>query len=193
MNPLSILSDAGVSIRLDELSREKPVSGSLAELVARNHVVGATLNPRIFAKAMTGGQACDGHTADLAARSVEPGGAVRALTTLDARCAFDVLRLAYEAAGGDDGRVSIKVDPRLAHDTAAAIAEAWALWWLVDRPSLCVKVPAARQGLSAITTLLAEGDQHQRNADLLTATRSRWSEASPGLDRRRRTRIGLVP
>ncbi|MFF7791811.1 transaldolase [Streptomyces sp. NPDC007991] len=157
MNPLNTLSDAGVSIWLDDLSRERLVSGSLADLVARDRVVGVTTNPTIFDKAITGGDAYDAQIQDLTARGVGVGEALRALTTTDVRWACDVLRPVHEATDGVDGRVSIEVDPRLAHDTAATIAEARALWWLVDRPNLFVKIPAARQGLPAITACLAEG------------------------------------
>ena len=94
---------------------------------------------------------------DLAARGVDVREALRALTTFDVRWACDVLRPVYDATDGVDGRVSIEVDPRLAHDTEATIAEARALWWLVDRPNLFIKIPAARQGLPAIAACLAEG------------------------------------
>jgi transaldolase len=157
MNPLSALSEAGVSIWLDDLSRERLVSGSLAKLVEHDHVVGVTTNPTIFAKAITHGEAYDGQVGDLAVRGVGAGEALRALTTFDVRWACDVLRPVYDATDGVDGRVSIEVDPRLAHDTAATIAEARALWWLVDRPNLFIKIPAARQGLGAIAACLAEG------------------------------------
>src|SRR6266581_9363574 len=154
---LTALSTAGVSIWLDDLSRERLVSGSLADLAASDHVVGVTTNPSIFAKAITGGDAYQAQLSDLAARGVSVEEALRALTTLDVRWACDVLRPAYDASGGVDGRVSIEVDPRLAHDTGATIAEARALWWLVDRPNLFIKIPAARQGIPAIAACLAEG------------------------------------
>ena len=154
---LTALSRAGVSIWLDDLSRERLTSGSLADLAARDHVTGVTTNPTIFAKAITGSGAYDAQLRDLATRGVGPREALRALTTFDVRWACDVLRPVYDATDGVDGRVSIEVDPRLAHDTAATIAEARALWWLVDRPNLFIKIPAARQGLPAITACLAEG------------------------------------
>ena len=153
---LAALSKAGVSIWLDDLSRERLVSGSLAGLAARDHVVGVTTNPSIFAKAITGSDAYRSQICDLSARGVDVGEALRALTTFDVRWACDVLRPIYDTTKGVDGRVSIEVDPRLAHDTEATIAEARALWWAVDRPNLFIKIPAARQGLPAIAACLAE-------------------------------------
>jgi transaldolase len=157
---LAALSQAGVSIWLDDLSRERLVSdgtASLASLAANDHVVGVTTNPTIFARAIAHSDAYAAQIRDLSTRGVEVGEALRALTTYDVRWACDVLRPVYEATGGTDGRVSIEVDPRLAHDTDATIAEARALWWQVDRPNLFVKIPAARQGLPAIAACLAEG------------------------------------
>jgi transaldolase len=154
---LAALSRAGVSVWLDDLSRERLVSGSLADLAARDHVVGVTTNPSIFAKAISGAEVYRPQLRDLSARGVDVREALRALTTFDVRWACDVLRPVYDATGGVDGRVSIEVDPRLAHDTEATIAEARALWWLVDRPNLFIKIPAARQGLPAIAACLAEG------------------------------------
>jgi len=156
-DPLAELTQAGVSIWLDDLSRLRLAGGSLADLAARDHVTGVTTNPTIFAKAITGSDAYRAQLSDLADRRVPVGEALRALTTFDVRWACDVLRPAYDATGGVDGRVSIEVDPRLAYDTAATIAEARALWWLVDRPNLFIKIPAARQGLPAIEACLAEG------------------------------------
>ncbi|MER6008870.1 transaldolase [Nonomuraea angiospora] len=156
-DPLVELTTRGVSIWLDDLSRERLVSGSLADLVARYHVMGVTTNPTIFAKAITGGDAYQAQMSALAVHGVEAGEALRALTTFDVRADCDVLRWVYDATDGVDGRVSIEVDPRLAHDTDATIAEAQALWWLVDRPNLFIKIPAARQGLPAIAACLADG------------------------------------
>jgi transaldolase len=154
---LTALSRAGVSIWLDDLSRERLTSGSLAGLAARDHVTGVTTNPTIFARAITGSGAYEAQLRDLATRGADTREALRALTTFDVRWACDVLRPVYDATDGVDGRVSIEVDPRLAHDTSATIAEARALWWLVDRPNLFIKIPAARQGLPAIAACLAEG------------------------------------
>ena len=114
---LRTLSEAGVSIWLDDMSRERLVSGSLADLAARDHVVGVTTDPSIFAKAITGTDAYDPQLRDLGTRGVEAREALRALTAFDVRWACDVLRPVYDATDGVDGRVSIEVDPRLAHDT----------------------------------------------------------------------------
>ena len=154
---LADLAGKGVSIWLDDLSRQRLTTGSLAGLIARHHVTGVTTNPAIFAKAITGGQAYTEQVRDLRARGAAAGEALRAMTAFDVRWACDVLRPVYDATGGVDGRVSIEVDPRLAYDTGATIAEARFLWWLVDRPNLLVKIPAARQGLPAIAACLAEG------------------------------------
>ena len=154
---LAELSDAGVSIWLDDISRDRLRTGNLADLAANWEVVGVTTNPTIFQKALEKGSAYDDQIRDLALRGVDVGEAVRAITTYDVRWACDVLRPAYDRSGGVDGRVSIEVDPRIAHDTERTVAEAKALWWLVDRPNLFIKIPATEEGLPAITATLAQG------------------------------------
>ncbi|MCU1601259.1 MAG: tal [Frankiales bacterium] len=154
---LADLSAAGVAVWLDDLSRERLRSGNLADLVSTQHVVGVTTNPSIFQKALSDGAAYDSQVKDLALRGVDLGEAVRALTTYDVRWACDVLKLRYDASDGVDGRVSIEVDPRLAADTDRTVAEAEALWWLVDRENLYIKIPATLDGLPAITEVLAHG------------------------------------
>ncbi len=156
-DPLAQLSAAGVAVWLDDLSRERLNSGSLARLLKERSVVGVTTNPTIFQKALSDGAAYDEQVRDLALRGVDVGEAVRAITTYDVRAACDVLRPAYDASDGVDGRVSIEVDPRIAHDSAKTIAEARALWWLVDRPNLFIKIPATLGSMRAITQALAEG------------------------------------
>ena len=150
------LRTAGVSVWLDDLSRERLTTGSLAALRDRG-VSGVTTNPTIFAKAITDSDAYAGQIRDLKLRQAPADQALRELTASDVRQACDVLRPVYDATGGVDGRVSIEVDPRIAHDTGRTVAEARALWWLVDRPNLFVKIPAAKQGLPAITACLADG------------------------------------
>jgi transaldolase len=156
-NVLEQLSAAGVAVWLDDINRERLTTGNLARLNRERQVVGVTSNPTIFAHALSQGSAYDGQIADLALRAVSVDEAARAITTYDIRWACDVLRPAYDASGGVDGRVSIEVAPGLAHDTAATVAEARALWWLVDRQNLFVKIPATAEGLGAITACLAEG------------------------------------
>jgi transaldolase len=154
---LGQLTAAGVSIWLDDISRDRLNTGSLAALVAEDHVRGVTSNPTIFEHAMAKGAAYDSQLDDLAVRGVSVEEASRMLTTYDIRWACDVLRPVYDESGGVDGRVSIEVDPRLAKETAKTIAEARQLWWLVDRPNLFIKIPATVEGLPAITACLAEG------------------------------------
>src|SRR3954470_18937414 len=154
---LKQLSDAGVSIWLDDLSRERLVRGTLAELIRDKHVVGVTTNPTIFQKAISGSEIYDEQVRDIARRQVDVGEALRAITTYDDRWGCDVLRPAYDASDGVDGRVSIEVDPRISGETERTIAEARALWWLVDRPNLYIKIPATIPSLPAISQCLAEG------------------------------------
>ena len=154
---LAELSTAGVAVWLDDLSRERLRSGNLAALIRERHVVGVTTNPSIFQKALADGAAYDSQVRDLALRGTDVGEAVRSLTTFDVRWACDVLRTAYDSSDTVDGRVSIEVDPRISGDTAKTVAEAKALWWLVDRPNLYIKIPATLAGLPAITAVLAEG------------------------------------
>jgi transaldolase len=154
---LASLTAAGVSIWLDDISRERLTTGNLATLVRDMHVSGVTSNPTIFAHAVSTGHAYDQQLADLAVRGVHIDEAARAITTYDIRWGCDVLRPVYDATDGVDGRVSIEVDPRIARDTAKTIAEARALWWAVDRPNLFIKIPATLEGLPAITQCLSEG------------------------------------
>lgn len=154
---LGELSDAGVAVWLDDISRQRLTSGNLIELRDERHVVGVTSNPTIFAGAIADGDDYADQLRELALRRVSVDEAARAITTYDVRWACDQLREVYDATGGVDGRVSIEVDPRLAYDTDRTIAEAKALWWQVDRPNLFIKIPATAAGLPAISAVLAEG------------------------------------
>jgi transaldolase len=154
---LAQLTDLGVAIWLDDISRDRLATGNLATLVRDMHVRGVTSNPTIFAHALSSGSAYDEQVADLAVRGVNIDEAARLITTYDIRWACDVLRPVYEATEGVDGRVSIEVDPRIARNTAKTIAEARSLWWMVDRPNMFIKIPATVEGLPAITQCLSEG------------------------------------
>jgi transaldolase len=157
-NPnLAALSAAGVSVWLDDLSRQRLQSGNLQELIDTKSVVGVTTNPSIFQKALAEGDAYDAQVAELAERGADVDATVRTVTTDDVRNACDVLTREWEASDGVDGRVSIEVDPRLAHETDKTIKQAIELWKIVDRPNLFIKIPATKAGLPAITATLAEG------------------------------------
>jgi transaldolase len=156
-DPLRQLSDEGVAVWLDDMSRERLISGNLKALVRDKHVVGVTTNPTIFHKAITGSHVYDDQIANLAALDIPVAEAIRLLTTHDVRNVCDLLRPVYDATDGLDGRVSIEVDPGLADDTRRTAAEAELLWWMVDRPNLMVKIPATEAGIPAITGALAAG------------------------------------
>lgn len=153
---LKALADAGVSIWLDDLSRERIETGNLAELVAEKSVVGVTTNPTIFAAAISDGERYDDQVRALVAEGADVDRVVFELTTDDVRNACDILA-PVAAATADDGRVSIEVEPTLANDTAATIASAKALWAAVDRPNALIKIPATVEGLPAITAVIAAG------------------------------------
>ncbi|GAA4402485.1 transaldolase [Fodinibacter luteus] len=154
---LQDLAAHGVSVWLDDLSRERLTSGNLQRLIDERGIVGVTTNPSIFQAALAEGHAYDAQVRELAGAGRTVDEAVFALTTQDVRDACDVFRPVHEATGGRDGRVSIEVDPRLAHDTARTVEEATALAAAVDRPNVLIKIPATVEGLPAISQVLASG------------------------------------
>jgi transaldolase len=154
---LTDLAAAGVAVWLDDLSRTRIHSGSLARSVENGEIVGITTNPTIFAKAIGAGSGYEDQVRELALRGTAVGESLRLLTAWDVRAACDILRPVFERTEGRDGRVSIEVDPRIAQDGDRTAAEAHGLWWLVDRPNLFIKIPATRAGLPAITASLADG------------------------------------
>jgi transaldolase len=154
---LAELSEQGVSIWLDDLSRGKLNDGGLADLIRSKHVVGVTTNPTIFAGALANAHDYDEQVATLAAAGTTLDDAVLTITTDDVRSAADLFADVYRATDGQDGRVSIEVDPRLAKQTDATIEQARLLWRTVDRPNTMVKIPATLEGLPAITTAISEG------------------------------------
>ncbi len=157
-NPnLAALTAAGVSIWLDDLSRDRLQTGELQELIDTKSVVGVTTNPSIFQAALSKGSAYDEQVKELAERGADVDATIRTVTTDDVRNACDVLAKQYKQSDGVDGRVSIEVDPRLAHDTDKTVRQAIELWKIVDRPNLLIKIPATMPGLPAITSVIAEG------------------------------------
>ena len=153
---LQALSDAGVSIWLDDLSRERIETGNLAELIKDKHVVGVTTNPTIFAGAISDGERYDDQVRKLVADGADVTKVIFELTTEDVRNGCDVLRPVADSTKAD-GRVSIEVEPDLANDTAGTIASAQQLWQAVDRPNAYIKIPATEEGLPAITAAIAQG------------------------------------
>lgn len=151
------LNDAGVSLWLDDLSRDRINSGDLQNLIDTKTITGVTTNPAIFAKALTTGEAYTKQLTELAASGADATTAVVELTTDDVRAACDVLSDVYTATDGYDGRVSIEVDPRLARNTEETVAQAIELHQKVDRENVMIKIPATTEGLPAITQVLAEG------------------------------------
>jgi transaldolase len=152
------VSAAGTSIWLDDLSRAKITSNDPHALPARikdSAVVGVTTNPSIFSAAISGAAEYAADIASMKGSSVDE--VVKKLTTDDVRQACDLFTSIYQSTGGVDGRVSIEVDPRLAHDTEGTIAAGKELWSIIDRPNLMIKVPATIEGLPAITALIAAG------------------------------------
>jgi transaldolase len=154
---LAALSAAGVSIWLDDLSRERLRSGNLADLIHNRGVVGVTTNPTIFAAALANGAAYGEQVDRLAARGASVIEAIREITVADVRQACDLFHDTWTSTDGVDGLVSLEIDPGLARDTDATIEEALQLWKAVDRLNLLVKIPATEAGIPAITAVLAKG------------------------------------
>jgi transaldolase len=152
------IAAAGTSIWLDDLSRAKITSADVHALPARiknSGVVGVTTNPSIFSAAISGAAEYAADIAILKNASVDE--VVKKLTTDDVRQACDLFTAINSSSKGVDGRVSIEVDPRLAHDTEGTISAGKELWAIIDRPNLMIKVPATLEGLPAITALIAAG------------------------------------
>jgi transaldolase len=154
---LKELSAQGVSIWLDDLNRPLITSGGLQRLIDTSQVVGVTTNPSIFAAALSEGDSYDKQIKGLAAEGKSLDEVVFALTTEDVRNACDIMLPVYRATGGQDGRVSIEVEPGLAHDTDGTVEQVHELHAAVDRPNVYIKIPATVEGLPAIAQALAEG------------------------------------
>jgi len=151
------LSAAGVSIWLDDLSRERINSGGLQKLIAERNVVGVTTNPTIFASALAKGEAYDDQVSLLAKTGVSVTDAVFEITTDDVTRASDIFREIFDTTDGFDGRVSIEVEPGLAHDAKGTVDQAVKLAAKVGRPNALIKIPATVEGLEAITAVIAQG------------------------------------
>ena len=151
------LSRAGVSIWLDDLSRERITSNGLQRLIEEKDVVGVTTNPTIFATALSKGESYDAQVKELKAKGADTAQAIFEITTKDVSDAADVFHDVFVKSNGYDGRVSIEVSPELANDTDATIAEAKRLWSTIEKPNVMIKIPATLAGLPAITATIAAG------------------------------------
>jgi transaldolase len=156
-NPLTRIQEFGQSVWYDNISRDLVTSGELQRLIDEDGVVGQTSNPNFFKEAIVGKDDYDDQLRELARQGKSVEEIYEALTTTDVRSCCDLFRPTYDRTNGRDGYVSIEVSPTLAHDTKRTVEEARRLWKTVDRPNLMIKVPAAPEGIPAITQLLSEG------------------------------------
>ena len=156
-NPLALLATNGVSIWLDDLSRSRIESGNLASLIASRSVSGVTTNPTIFAGALSKGEGYGDQLSELAAQGKTATEAIFEITTVDVANACDVFRSVYDSTDGFDGRVSIEVEPGLAHDAAKTVTQAKELFAKVNRENVMIKIPATKAGLAAITEVISVG------------------------------------
>ena len=155
LNTLAQISEAGVAVWLDDLSRERLKNGSLAKLIAEDSVVGVTTNPSIFGSAISKSDLYRNDILQNKDKSIED--IITKLTTDDVREACDLFHNTFKARKEIDGRVSLEVDPRFAHEAMSTIKQGKQLWEIVDRKNLLIKVPATVEGLPAVTGLIAQG------------------------------------
>jgi transaldolase/glucose-6-phosphate isomerase len=156
-NPLVALGEAGQSPWLDYIHRGMIASGELARRIADDGIRGVTSNPTIFEKAISAGAEYDAQIAELAKGGASPAAAYERIVVDDIRAAADVLRPVYDGTKGDDGYVSLEVEPDLARDTKATAARAQGLFRAVGRPNVMIKIPATREGLPAVEEAIASG------------------------------------
>jgi transaldolase len=157
LSPLHSLSALGQSVWVDFLSRESIRGGHLSELIEADAVVGATSNPSIFQKAMSGGDAYDEQLRELSAEGLDARASFWRLAERDIQDACDLFRPIWEGGSGRDGYVSLEVSPDLAYDTLATYEEAMRIHASVDRPNLMVKIPGTLPGLAAVEDVIAKG------------------------------------
>jgi transaldolase len=151
------LSALGQSVWIDFLSRRLIKEGELERLMRDDAVVGVTSNPTIFQKAISEGDAYDEQLREVLAEEDDPKEVFLKLAVKDVQDACDLLRSVWDGGHGQDGYVSIEVNPNLAYDTDGTIDEAVRLHELVDRPNCFVKIPATKDGLPAIEEMIARG------------------------------------
>src|SRR5918994_5640874 len=157
MSRLHELYEAGVSPWIDSVSREMLDTGDLARLMKEDAIVGVTSNPTIFQKALATGEWYDEQLTELLKTEDDPTEIFLRLAMEDIRRACDLMRPIWDGGQGEDGYVSLEVDPTLAYDREATFAQAMWLHEEVDRPNLFVKIPATMPGLGAIEDCIAKG------------------------------------
>uniref|UniRef100_A0A7V6A5T0 Transaldolase n=1 Tax=Desulfobacca acetoxidans TaxID=60893 RepID=A0A7V6A5T0_9BACT len=156
-NPLRRLEQFGQSIWLDYIRRQMITSGELQRLIDEDGLKGMTSNPAIFEKAIAGSTDYDEAIARLVRQNKSVLEIYHDLTVADVQMAADAFRPLYDRTDGQDGFVSLEVNPHLARNTEGTIAEARQLWAAVNRPNIMIKVPGTLEGLPAITALIGEG------------------------------------
>jgi transaldolase len=156
-NPLKKLAELGQSVWYDYIRRDLYTGGELRRLIAEDGLSGMTSNPTIFQKAIAETDLYDDSIRRLSGRDLSGPALFEALEVEDVRAAADVFRPVFDRTGGDDGFVSIEVNPALSHDTEGTVAEARRLWRACDRPNVMVKIPGTTEGIPAIRAALAEG------------------------------------
>ena len=156
-NPIQELTALGQSIWYDNIRRNLLENGTLSAMIARGDIRGVTSNPSIFQKAIANSTDYDVALQSLSWAGLNKEQILDTLMIEDIRAAADLFRSLYEASGGGDGFVSLEVNPNLANDTEATIAEAQRLWKLVARPNVMIKIPATQEGIPAIRESIAAG------------------------------------
>jgi transaldolase len=190
---LKALTDAGVSVWLDQIHREMIESGDLQELVDEKSLRGETSNPAIFEKAIMGGDAYDDKIRELADEGLEPKDAFLRIAIEDVQAACDVMRPVYDESDHADGYVSLEVEPSVAHDTDATTRQAQEFWDRVDRPNVMIKIPGTTEGVQAIedstaaginvnVTLLFSVESYENIAEAYIKGMERRKEAGESLD-----------
>jgi transaldolase len=156
-NPLLAIRELGQSIWLDFIRRKMIDSGELDRFIEEDGLRGITSNPSIFKKAIAESEDYDDRIQALMKKGHDAWEIYQKLTVEDIRDAADRFRPQYDESQGRHGFVSLEVNPHLARDKKGTLEEARRLWSEVDRPNVLIKVPATREGLSCITSLIAEG------------------------------------
>jgi transaldolase len=156
-NPLNRLAALGQSVWLDYIHRDLFSSGQLRTMIAQDSLSGMTSNPAIFEKAIAHSAAYDAQIAELSGGGMDAKAIYERLSLQDVQQAADEFRGVFDRTNGQDGFVSLEVNPHLAHDADGTVVEARRLWAALSRPNVFIKVPGTREGLSAIRQLISEG------------------------------------